>query len=68
MEVIDNEKLQENALLVGNYLLKQCNDLKKEFTLIGDVRGTGLFLGIELVTNRESRIPATKDAHYIVDR
>lgn len=68
MEVIDDEKLQENALNVGKYLLNQSKLLKSEFDIIGDVRGKGLFIGIELIENHENRKPATDAATYIVNR
>uniref|UniRef100_A0A8D8KAE5 Alanine--glyoxylate aminotransferase 2-like n=1 Tax=Culex pipiens TaxID=7175 RepID=A0A8D8KAE5_CULPI len=68
MRVIDEEKLQENALNVGKYLLEQCRSLRFEYEMVGDIRGTGLFVGIELVTNRKARTPATKTAKAVVDR
>lgn len=68
IDVIDNEKLQENAFNVGRYLLEKSLLLKKEFDIVGDVRGTGLFIGIELVKSKECREPATVEANAIVDR
>lgn len=68
MRVIDEEKLQENAYNVGQYLYKQCMELKYEFDYIGDIRGLGLFIGIEMVNDKKSREPATKIARWIVDR
>lgn len=68
MNVIDEENLQENALTVGKYLLEQCRSLRYEYDIVGDVRGTGLFVGIELVSNRKERTPATKMAKAVVDR
>ncbi|XP_058442923.1 alanine--glyoxylate aminotransferase 2-like [Malaya genurostris] len=68
MRVIDEENLQQNALHVGNYLLEQCQILSSEHKFIGDVRGTGLFVGIELVSNREARTPATEIAKAVVQR
>lgn len=68
MEVIDEERLQNNAYTVGKYIFEQCNKMKYEFDLIGDVRGYGLFAGIELVENRETRTPATKAATFVVNR
>ncbi|XP_058813469.1 alanine--glyoxylate aminotransferase 2-like isoform X2 [Topomyia yanbarensis] len=68
MRVIDDEKLQDNALNVGQYLLEQCKTLRHDHEVIGDVRGAGLFVGIELVTNREARTPATEIAKAVVDR
>lgn len=68
MEVIDDEKLQENCLIVGKYLLEQSNSLMKEFDIIGDVRGMGLFIGIDLVHDRKLRTPATEEASFVVNR
>ncbi|XP_011177329.2 alanine--glyoxylate aminotransferase 2-like [Zeugodacus cucurbitae] len=68
MRVIDEEGLQENARSVGDYLLKKCLEFSTEFDIIGDVRGAGLFVGIELVKNRETREPDTKSAHWVVNR
>nr|XP_029717543.1 alanine--glyoxylate aminotransferase 2-like isoform X1 [Aedes albopictus] len=68
MNVIEEENLQENALTVGKYLLEQCRSLRYEYDIVGDVRGTGLFVGIELVSNRKERTPATKMAKAVVDR
>ncbi|XP_037937353.1 alanine--glyoxylate aminotransferase 2-like [Teleopsis dalmanni] len=68
MQVIEEEGLQQNALEIGNYLLQQCRELKYEFDIVGDIRGMGLFVGIELVKNREKREPDTKSAHWVVNR
>lgn len=68
MNVIEEENLQENCLNVGNYLLKRSKELMNEFELIGDVRGLGLFVGVELVKDRMLRIPATDEAAFVVDR
>ena len=68
MNVIEEEKLQENALCVGKYLLEQSKVLESEFELVGDVRGSGLFIGVELVLDRKVRSPATKEAKFVVDR
>ena len=58
LDVIEEENLQNNAKNVGDYYLKQLNILKKEFSCIGDVRGAGLFLGIEIV-EKNSKKPNT---------
>ncbi|XP_053678275.1 alanine--glyoxylate aminotransferase 2-like [Anopheles nili] len=68
MRVIDEEHLQEHALRVGRYLLEQSKALAYEYQLVGDVRGTGLFVGIELVTDRQRRLPATRAAKAVVER
>jgi len=49
LEVIEEEKLQENARIVGNHYASFFRELQKEFAVIGDVRGAGLFLGVEIV-------------------
>ncbi|UJR14885.1 hypothetical protein I4U23_001869 [Adineta vaga] len=65
LDVIENEHLQENAHKVGLYFLNQLKELQKKHELIGDVRGRGLFLGIELVRNREAREPAPIEAKEV---
>lgn len=68
MEVVERENLQEHALKVGNHLLSELNKLAKRRPIIGDVRGAGLFVGIELVLDRKRRTPATAEAKYVVYR
>ncbi len=68
LEVIEEEELQKKARLVGNHLLGRLRDLQKRFPLLGDVRGRGLFIGVELVVDPESRIPAPLQAAYITER
>ena len=67
LNVIKDEELQKNALDVGIYLKERLNDLKEQFPIIGDVRGRGLFLGVELVKN-ENLLPAKTEAHSIVNQ
>ncbi len=66
LRVIKDEKLQENALNVGNYLKTGLRNLQKEFHVIGDVRGQGLFLGFEMAD--ENKKPLTDQAAYLTDR
>ncbi|MFC2094753.1 aminotransferase class III-fold pyridoxal phosphate-dependent enzyme, partial [Bacteroidota bacterium] len=68
LDVIKDEKLQDNALKVGGHLKAGLEDLKTKHALIGDVRGMGLFIGIELVVNRESLEPARDQAYYIIEK
>jgi 4-aminobutyrate aminotransferase-like enzyme len=68
LDVIETEKLQNNALDVGNYLKTGLKELMSIFPLIGDVRGLGLFIGIELVLNHTSLEPAPLQASYIINR
>jgi len=68
LDVLRDENLQQNALTVGTEWLTQLRNLQSQFPLLGDVRGSGLFLGLDLVTNRETRAPATNQATYIINR
>lgn len=68
LKVIQEEKLQENALKVGHFLIKKLKQLQQQFPIIGDVRGHGLFLGFELVSDTEKRIPAPLQAKYLANR
>jgi len=65
LEVVQEEKLQQHALRVGERLLEGLRELQQRFALIGDVRGSGLFLGVELLRDRQ---PATHEAARIVNR
>jgi alanine-glyoxylate transaminase / (R)-3-amino-2-methylpropionate-pyruvate transaminase len=67
LEVIEKEKLQENALQIGNYLLSGLEKLKQKHTLIGDVRGKGLLLGIELVKDRATKDPAKEECAQVLE-
>jgi 4-aminobutyrate aminotransferase-like enzyme len=59
LDVIENEDLQRNALDVGAHIVDGLWRLAGKHDCIGDVRGTGLFLALELVNDREARTPAT---------
>ncbi len=67
MDVIENEGLMQNALNTGSYLLNEFNELKQKHEVIGDVRGKGFFLGLELVKDRQTLEPATELASDIVN-
>jgi 4-aminobutyrate aminotransferase-like enzyme/Ser/Thr protein kinase RdoA (MazF antagonist) len=68
LDVLEDEKLQANALRVGNCLIAKLKELQKRYGLIGDVRGSGLFLGVDFVRDRATREPATEQAAYIANR
>lgn len=68
LDIIEEEKLRDNAVLVGNGLLADLNRLKEKHSIIGDVRGVGMFIGIDLVKDRETREPATAEAQHIITR
>jgi alanine-glyoxylate transaminase/(R)-3-amino-2-methylpropionate-pyruvate transaminase len=67
LDVIDREKLQANALKIGNQILAGLESLKATHNLIGDVRGKGLLLGIELVKDRGTKEPATSECAHILE-
>ena len=66
LEVVQEENLQQHALSVGERLLEGLRELKQRHSIIRDVRGSGLHLGVEL--NHESLEPATQEANRIVNR
>jgi 4-aminobutyrate aminotransferase-like enzyme len=66
-DVIQKERLQENARIVGDYLTRELKKLQEKHPLIGDVRGLGLFMGIELVRDRNTLEPATTETKLVVE-
>ena len=68
LDVVQKEGLQEHARQVGTALRASLHDLRDRHRLVGDVRGDGLFLGVELVTDRDSRAPAAQHARHVVNR
>ncbi|MHA2356032.1 MAG: aminotransferase class III-fold pyridoxal phosphate-dependent enzyme [Candidatus Thorarchaeota archaeon] len=68
LDAIEEEDLQKNAHEIGSFLIDQLYILKKKHQIIGDVRGLGLFIGVELVLNHEILTPATEQASYVVNR
>jgi alanine-glyoxylate transaminase/(R)-3-amino-2-methylpropionate-pyruvate transaminase len=67
LEVIDRENIQENARVVGGYLKDRLLDLQQRQPLIGEVRGMGLMLGVELVRDRQSKEPASTEAADLLE-
>jgi 4-aminobutyrate aminotransferase-like enzyme/Ser/Thr protein kinase RdoA (MazF antagonist) len=67
LAVLRDERLQDNAERVGGYLRAGLSELSKRHELIGDVRGRGLFVGVELVSDRSSLEAATTEAHQIMN-
>lgn len=57
IDILLREKLSENAAKVGSYMISQLKALMEKSPIIGDVRGQGLMIGIELVNDKESKIP-----------
>jgi 4-aminobutyrate aminotransferase-like enzyme len=68
LDVVQEEKLQDHAQKVGECILKGLLPLVDKYSLVGDVRGSGLFLGVELVRDRQTLEPADREAGYLVNR
>ncbi len=68
LDIIEEEGLQANALEVGGYLLEGLRALAPDHPIIGDVRGMGLYVGVELVIDRDSLEPAGPQASYVANR
>ena len=68
LRVVQDEELQAHAAAVGEYLLEELRRLMSRYEVIGDVRGSGLFVGVELVRDRETKEPATRFADAVVNR
>ena len=68
LDVMEGERLQERAWRVGNHFIAELRRLAGRYPIIGDVRGSGLFLGLELVHDRRTLEPAAAEAAYIVER
>jgi alanine-glyoxylate transaminase/(R)-3-amino-2-methylpropionate-pyruvate transaminase len=67
LQVLKEEKLQENARRVGAALKKRLLELQEKYPIIGDVRGKGLMLSLELVKDRQTKEPAVEEAANIIE-
>lgn len=68
LDVIEAENLPARAVTTGEALMAGYRRLADRFPIIGDVRGMGLFVGVELVTDRDARTPAPEAADHVVDQ
>ena len=68
LRAVEEENMQQNANKIGKYLLQELKELQSEFSLIGEVRGKGLFIGIELIKNSSNLSPASKEAEEVVNK
>jgi 4-aminobutyrate aminotransferase len=66
IEYIENHHLAEHASELGRHALARMNEMKERHPLIGDVRGIGLFLGIELVKDRPTHERASDEAEAVM--
>ncbi len=67
MEIIEEENLIENAKVMGEYLINGLKELMKKYEIIGDVRGRGLLVGIELVKDRKTKEYATNECSELME-
>ena len=67
IDIIKDEDLIGNANRMGEYLLAGFRDIQKDFAIIGDVRGRGLMIGLELVTDRKTKAPAIKETVQLME-
>jgi len=68
LDVVQKANLQRHALGLGDRLLAGLEELKSAHAIVGDVRGSGLFVGVELVRDRDTLEPASEEAAYVVNR
>jgi 4-aminobutyrate aminotransferase-like enzyme len=68
IEFIEEEKLLENSETVGNYFRAELEGLQRKYPVIGDVRGKGLMLALELVKDRETKEPAPEATTQLLER
>ena len=68
IQILMEDQMAKNALEQGSYLKSQLRDLQEKYECIGDIRGRGLLLGVEIVKDRESRAPDVDLGHAISDK
>nr|XP_035921744.1 5-phosphohydroxy-L-lysine phospho-lyase [Halichoerus grypus] len=68
LDVLAKEQLQAHAASVGSVLMGLLGQQKAKHPIIGDVRGVGLFIGVDLIKDTATRTPATEEANYVVSR
>ena len=68
LDVVRDDDLQSQAKDVGEYFMNSLLELQRHHQIIGDIRGRGLYLGIDLVSDRSSRQPATARAMHISEQ
>jgi 4-aminobutyrate aminotransferase len=68
IDIIKEEKLLENATRQGTYLMKRLKELQQKYPIIGDVRGKGLMIGVELVKDPEAKEPAAQESIDVMNK
>jgi len=67
LQVLQEMKLPERAAKIGAYITQRLREMQNKYELIGDIRGPGLMLGVELVRNRQTKEPAVEETNRFVD-
>ncbi|XP_050204725.1 alanine--glyoxylate aminotransferase 2 homolog 1, mitochondrial-like isoform X2 [Mercurialis annua] len=67
LRVIHQEKLQQNCAKVGSHLISRLKHLQQKHDIIGNVRGSGLMIGVELVTDRQAKTPAKQETLHLFE-
>src|SRR5699024_12365259 len=68
LSIIENDYLIDNSKTMGEYFTNQLKNLQKRYEFIGDVRGKGLALGVELVKDRHTKVPAAQETAAVCYR
>jgi alanine-glyoxylate transaminase/(R)-3-amino-2-methylpropionate-pyruvate transaminase len=68
LQAIDEDRLQANSDRVGTYLMEGLTKLKGKHDIIGDVRGRGLMVGMELVKDRATKVPAKQETVQVFEK
>jgi 4-aminobutyrate aminotransferase len=66
LNYMKKKKLGQNAVRVGKFMLKRLDEMKEKYEMVGDVRGIGLMIGIEIVKDKKSREPAEKKRDFVI--
>jgi 4-aminobutyrate aminotransferase len=67
LDVIERERLIRNAEEVGKHIKQRMGDWPRKHALVGDVRGHGLMIGLELVCDKEKKTPAPAERDRVID-
>lgn len=67
IDIIQREKLVDNSIRVGEHIIRRLRDMAEVYPLMGDVRGKGLMIGIELVKDSVTKEPAQEEAKRVID-
>ena len=68
INIIKEENLLENAETLGNYIIDRFKEMQEKYEMIGNIRGKGLMIGVELVKDRKTKEPAKKEAQEVMLR